>query len=278
MNTTASPLIVIKIGGGKGIDVLPLLTEIAELVRSGTRVVLVHGGSHETNTISDLLGHPPRFLTSPLGHTSRRTDQATLDIFKMVYCGKINKGIVEHLRRHGIDAVGLSGIDGGLWQGKRKDAIRSVEEGRVLIVRDDLTGTVDHVDARLLNLLLNDGRTPVLCPPAVTEDGIAINVDADRAAARTAIAMGASEFLLLSNIPGVLRDPSDNHSLIANANTVGLSVVRAAAQGRMKNKVMAAQDAVTGGVQRVVIGSANGENSIARARSGAGTIFEAVLV
>lgn len=276
MNT--NPLIVIKIGGGQGIEITPILTEVAELVRSGTRVVLVHGGSHETNTLSEKLGHPPKFITSPSGHTSRRTDRTTLEIFEMVYCGKINKGIVEQLRRHGVDAVGLSGIDGGLWQGSRKEAIRAVDEGRVLIIRDDLTGTVDHVDTRLLHLLLDDGRTPVLTPPAITPDGIAMNVDADRAAARTAAALGAQELLLLSNVPGVLRDPSDRSSLIQHADAAGMATVRAAAQGRMKNKVLAAEDARNGGVPRVVIGSANGERAISRARAGAGTVFEAVLV
>lgn len=267
-------LLVIKIGGGEGIQLAPALREIASLVQGGTRVVLVHGGSHETNVLSEKLGHPPRFLTSPSGHTSRRTDRATLEIFEMVYCGKINKGIVEQLRALGIDAVGLSGVDGGLWKGKRKDAIRAIEEGRTVIIRDDLTGTVDAVDTRLLQLMLNDGRVPVLTPPAISHDGVAMNVDADRAAAKTAAALGADELLLLSNVPGVLRDPKDASSLIASVSSAGLEVVRKAAQGRMMNKVLAAEEALVGGVARVVIGSANGDSPIAAARAGAGTVFE----
>lgn len=267
-------LIVIKIGGGEGISVAPALHEIAELVKSGVRVVLVHGGSHETNVISERLGHPPKFLTSPSGHTSRRTDRATLEIFEMVYCGKINKGIVEQLRTLGVDAIGLSGVDGGIWRGKRKDAIRAIEDGRTVIVRDDLTGTVDTVDSRLLRLLLSDGRTPVLTPPAISHEGVAINVDADRAAAKTAASLGAEELLLLSNVPGVLRDSTDRGSLIASVASVGLEVVRKSAQGRMLNKVLAAEEAILGGVGRVVIGSANGDAPLAAARAGAGTVFE----
>jgi [amino group carrier protein]-L-2-aminoadipate 6-kinase len=268
--------IIIKIGGGQGIDLGPVLDDFAELVRSGARAVLVHGGSHETNVISERLGAPPRFITSPSGHTSRRTDRETLDIFTMVYCGKVNKSIVEHLRTRGVDAVGLSGIDGGLWQGTRKDAIRAIVDGRTVIIRDDLSGTVDRVDSRFLELLLNNGRTPVLTPPAITADGVAINVDADRAAAKTAGALHADELLLLSNVAGVLRDPDDPASLIELADG-DHEAVRRAAKGRMKNKVLAAEEAVAAGVARVIIGSANGPDAIARARAGKGTLFTAAV-
>ncbi len=265
--------IVVKIGGGEGIDLEPLLSEIAEMVRSGMRIVLVHGGSHETNELSGRLGHPARFITSPSGHTSRRTDAQTLDIFCMAYCGRINKRAVESLRRSGVDAVGLSGIDGGLWTGERKKAIRSIEDGAVVIIRDDFSGRVTDVDTGLLRLLLDDGRVPVLTPPAVTIDGVAINVDADRAAAMTAGALQARELLLLSNVPGVLRDIADASSLIQHVSEAGVEAVRAAGEGRMKNKILAAEEAVSMGVERVVIGSARGAGAICAARQGAGTVF-----
>jgi [amino group carrier protein]-L-2-aminoadipate 6-kinase len=269
---TQAPL-VIKIGGGEGIDPRQLMPEVAALVRSGLPVVLIHGGSHETNVLCEQLGHPPEFLTSPSGHTSRRTDRATLEIFQMIYCGKINKGLVEACARAGINAVGLSGIDGGLWTGTRKDAIRAVQDGRTVLIRDDLSGTVARVDAGLLRLLLADGRTPILTPPAITEDGVAINVDADRAAAKTAVALGARTLLLLSNVPGVLRDVRDPQSLMTTVAHDALDTVRRAGTGRMKNKILAAEEAIQGGVSRVVIGSARGEGAIARALAGAGTVF-----
>lgn len=269
--------IIIKIGGGEGINLDHILDEFAELVRSGQRAILVHGGSHETNLIAERLGQPPRFITSPSGHTSRRTDRATLDIFNMVYCGKINKSIVERLRAHNADAVGLSGIDAGIWRGTRKDAIRSVEDGLTTIIRDDLSGRVEDVNVVFLKLLLDTGHTPVLTPPAITHDGIAINVDADRAAAATAAALGAAELLLLSNVPGVLRDHTDPASLITSISADNLETARDAAKGRMKNKILAAEEALTAGVPRVIIGSANGDHPIAAARNGAGTHFEGAL-
>ena len=265
--------VVIKIGGGEGIDLGPIAAQFAELVRSGVRAVLVHGGSHETNVLSEALGHPARTITSPNGHTSRRTDRRTLEIFEMVYCGKINKGIVEQLRALGVDAVGLSGIDAGIWTGSRKTAIRAIEDGQTVIIRDDLSGKVESVDAGFLNMLLDAGRIPVLTPPAITPEGVAINVDADRAAAATAAALGADELLLLSNVRGLLRDVADPTSLITEIRTDDLDLAREAAKGRMKNKVLAAEEALTGGVPRVVIGSALGEHAISRARSGAGTVF-----
>ncbi|MEO1128300.1 MAG: [LysW]-aminoadipate kinase [Planctomycetota bacterium] len=274
--TTMSETIVIKIGGGAGIDLAPIAAEFAQLVRDGARAILVHGGSHETNVLSEQLGHPARTIESPSGHTSRRTDRRTLEIFEMAYCGKVNKGLVEQLRRHGVDAIGLSGIDGGLWQAERKRAIRAVEEGRTVIIRDDLSGRVTGVDSELLQLLLDNGRTPVLTPPAVTPEGVAVNVDADRAAAATAVALGASELLLLSNVPGVLADPNDPSSLIPVVDDPEIG--RRAARGRMKNKVLAAEEAIDGGVSRVVIGLAGGARAIWQARSGAGTTFQGALV
>ena len=192
----------------------------------------------------------------------------------MVYCGKVNKGVVESLRGAGVDAVGFSGIDAGIWTGKRKSAIRAVDdEGRTMIIRDDLTGRVESVDAEFLETIMSLGRIPVLTPPAITPDGIAINVDADRAAAATAAALDADELLLLSNVPGLLRDYTDADSLIESVDVEGLEVARQAAKGRMKNKVLAAEEALAGGVSRVVIGSAGGDTPIANARAGRGTTF-----
>jgi len=268
--------LVIKIGGGEGIDPEPLLAEIASLVRAGERLVLVHGGSHATSELSRALGHAPRFIMSASGRPSRRTDRKTIEAMAMACAGGMNTAIVESLRRAGVDAVGLSGLDAGIWIGTRKDAIRAVEDGRTVIIRDDLSGVVERVDASFLTAILDSGRTPVLCPPAGTPDGIAINVDADRAAAATAIALGARELLLLTNVPGVLDNPQDPASLIERATPGHMQTVRAAAHGRMQNKVQAAEEALAGGVTRVVIAQAHGSGAIASARAGRGTVFEGV--
>lgn len=128
----------------------------------------MHGGSHRTNQVAEALGHPPQFVTSPSGYTSRLTDRATLEIFQMVYCGQINKTLVERLQRRGVNAVGLSGVDGRIWQGPRKKVIKVVEDGRTRILRNNFTGKVTEVNRDFLQTLLDANCLPVLThPPSV---------------------------------------------------------------------------------------------------------------
>lgn len=263
--------IVVKVGGSAGIDLDRFADDVAACVSDGLRLVVVHGGSAETNRVAEALGHPPRFVTSPSGFTSRHTDRRTLEIFEMVYCGSVNKGLVERLQARGVDAVGLSGLDGRLWEGTRKDAIRVVENGRVRVLRDGYTGTVERVNVALLELLAGAGHVPVLTPPAITTDGIAINVDGDRAAALTAAALGAQTLLLLSNVPGLLRRFPDEGSLVAELDRDSIDEAIEWAEGRMRIKLLGAKEALEGGVARVVLGDARGAEPIRRALAGAGT-------
>lgn len=266
-------MIVVKVGGSHGIDLDLVCADAAALAAQGHQLVIVHGGSDATNTLATQLGHPPRFITSPSGHTSRRTDRATLEIFQMACRGVMNQRLVERLQRLGVNAVGLSGMDGRIWEGTRKPAIRSVEDGRTILIRDDFTGTVDTINVTLLHTLLAAGCTPILSPPAISVDSEPINVDADRAAAQTAIALGAHSLLLLSNVAGLLRSFPDETSLVAAVSRHAVHEAAAFAQGRMKKKVLGACEALTGGVARVVIGDARLAQPITRALAGAGTVF-----
>lgn len=265
-------MIVIKVGGSLGIDYDALCEDVAELWHEGERFVLVHGGSAETNRVAEALGHPPKFVTSPSGYTSRFTDRATLEIFEMVYCGKMNKGIVERLQRRSVNAVGLSGLDGRIFEGKHKDKVRSVEDGKVKILRGDHTGTVETVNTELLTLLLDNGYLPVLTPPGSSHDGIAINVDGDRAAAAVATALNADTLLLLSNVPGLLRDFPDEDSLIPEIPADDVEAYLEFAEDRMKKKVLGASEAVQGGVRQVIFGDARVEQPVRYALSGRGTV------
>ena len=271
-------MLVVKVGGSEGIDYAAVCDDVAKLVYRGQRIVLVHGGSHLTNEVAIALGHPPQFVTSPSGYESRLTDGRMLEIFKMVYCGQINKSIVEQLQQRGINAIGLSGIDGGLWRGPRKKAIRIVEGGRRRIIRNSLTGRVEEVNTALLQTLLNSGYVPVLTPPALSFEGEAINVDGDRAAGATAVALKASALLILSNVPGVLADFPEEASLIGRIPAGEIDhVAQTHAQGRMRIKLLGAREAIEGGVQRVILGDARGVNPIQRALAGEGTVIEQQL-
>ncbi len=265
-------MIVVKVGGSEGIDYDALCEDVAEHWHDGQRVVLVHGGSAETNRVAERLGHPARFVTSPSGYTSRYTDRSTLEIFEMVYCGKMNKGLVERLQRRNVDAVGLSGLDGRLFEGKHKRSVRSVEGGKTVILRGDHTGTVDRVNVALLRLLLDHGYLPVLSPPGASYEGAAVNVDGDRAAAAVAVALSADALLLLSNVPGLLREFPDESSLIRGIPASDVASYLDVAQGRMKKKVLGAAEAVAGGVGRVVFADARGARPLRRALAGEGTV------
>jgi acetylglutamate/LysW-gamma-L-alpha-aminoadipate kinase len=173
-----------------------------------------------------------------------------------------------------VNALGLSGMDGRLWQGTRKAAITIVDErGKRRVVRDDFTGRVEQVNVTLLEALLGAGYTPVITPPALSFEGEGINVDGDRAAAVTAVALGAHTLIILSNVPGLLERFPDEASLIRHIPAGRLDAFMAVAQDRMKKKVMGAGEALAGGVRRVVFADGRAAGPIQRALRGAGTVI-----
>ena len=265
----AAPLIV-KLGGGAGLNPEPLLRDLA--AHPGPWV-LVHGGNAELDTLTRRLGQEPRFVTSPSGHTSRVTDAATIGLIQMAYRGRINNDLVLRLQNLGCNAVGLSGIDGALLRAERKDAVRVVEGGRKFLLRDDLTGRVRSVNTDLLRLLLGNGYHPVVTLPALAATGEAVNVDGDRAAAAIAAALGAHTLVILSDVRGLLRDVADPSSLLRHAPRTGLDEADALAQGRFKNKLLGAKEALDAGAQRVVIGTAHGPHPLLAALAGEGTVL-----
>ena len=247
--------------------------DIAAQVKAGQKVVVVHGGSGETNAISEPLGHPPRFVTSPSGFTSRYTDRQTLEIFAMVTAGKINTLLVEKLQKLGVNAFGLSGVDGRAMVAKRKEAIRIVENGKQRILRDDYTGKIETVNGELLMMLINAGYTPVIAPLAISPEGEALNVDADRAAAMVAGAVAAEQLIILSNVPGLLRRFPDESTLIPHIDKAKVEQSLEFAEGRMKKKVLGASEALGLGVAKVVFADGRVETPVANALAGKGTVI-----
>lgn len=263
--------LVVKIGGGAGVATTDIITEIAQYVATGKRVVLVHGGSDLTNTLAQQLGHPPRMITSPSGMVSRYTDSETLRIYAMAVAGQINTELVALLQQRGINALGLAGVDGRVLQARRKAVVRAVTpEGRTQILRDDHTGQIEHVNSSLLHLLLDAGYTPVLAPLALSHEGERLNVDGDRAAAAVAAALHASTLAIMTNVRGLLSNPEDANSLISTIPAERLDEYMHYAQGRMRKKLLGAQEALNGGVRRVCIGSV----SLNAVLNGAGTTIE----
>lgn len=266
-------MIVLKIGGSEGIDYDLIADDVAALVKEGQPLIVIHGGSSLTNKVATQLGHPPEFVTSVSGFSSRRTDRRTLEIFEMVYCGQMNKGLVEKLQTRGVNAVGLSGLDGRIWEGPRKDAIKIIQDGRRRVIRDDYTGKVEKVNTGLLQTLLDAGALPVLTPPAASYDGEAINVDGDRAAAATAAAFQAEALIILSNVPGLLEKFPDESSLIRHIPATKIDQFMSVAEDRMKKKVMGAQEALAQGIGRIVFADGRVAQPVRRALAGEGTVI-----
>jgi acetylglutamate/LysW-gamma-L-alpha-aminoadipate kinase len=264
-------MIVVKVGGGKDLHVDAVVADIAALRQAGQPLILVHGGAETTNEVATALGHPPEFVTSESGYVSRRTDRRTLEIFEMVNCGQRNKMWVEKLQGQGVNAVGLSGLDGRVFEGTRKDTLRVRVNGKRLVLRDDWTGTVEKVNTHLLRLLLDGGYLPVLTPPASSYAGEAINVDGDRAAAMVAAAFNAQALVILSNVPGLLRSFPNESSLITEIPRAKANDFMQFAEGRMKKKVMGAVEAIGEGVQRVIFADGRIDAPIRAALAGGGT-------
>jgi acetylglutamate/LysW-gamma-L-alpha-aminoadipate kinase len=255
--TDSRKLTVVKLGGAAGLDPVGICRDIAALLdRPGQRVVVLHGGSAEVDRLATRLGVPQRRLRTPSGTSSRYTDPATLEVLTMALAGLVKPRLLAEFARLGVSTIGLTGIDAAILRAQRDPAHRAEVDGRQVLVRDDMTGRISHVNAAPLNALLDSGLTPVLSPPALAQDGSPVNVDADRAAAAVAVALRADRLLLLTNVPGVLSTPGDDTSLIRRCavdtrtgRPIGLEV-----GGGMAVKLRAAGAALAAGVPHVVIG------------------------
>jgi [amino group carrier protein]-L-2-aminoadipate 6-kinase len=274
--TGQTSVIVVKLGGTEGVDFAAICCDAAELLSQGNQLVFVHGGSAEANALGESLGAPPKMITSPSGYTSRYTDRKTLEIFLMAVNGKVNSLLTEQLQMLNVNAFGLCGLDGKLLQATRKDSIQSIdaERGKRKIIRDDFTGKIEMVNSQLLHLLLNAGYFPVIAPVAVSEKGEALNVDADRAAAMVAAALRAESLILLTAVPGLMKNFPDESTLIRQLPQSQLATASEAARGRMKKKVLGAEEALKGGVGRVIIADGRIQKAISNALAGNGTVIQ----
>lgn len=243
---------VVKCGGNAAVDPAGICADVARMVHEGRRVVVVHGGSSDIRDLIDRLGIKDRKITSPDGVTTRYTDAETLEAVTLALAGRAKPRLVTELVRDGVQAVGMTGLDGGLLVAKRKKAHRAILDGRKVLVRDNHSGTVHKVNKKLLLSMLEAGITPIISPPALAEDGRPVNADADRVAAAVASALDASTLIMLTGAPGVLADPDDEASVVP--------VVALAPEGPpprlgggMAMKLIAAREALRGGVRRVLI-------------------------
>lgn len=271
-------MLVIKIGGGAAIGAEAFANFAADIATLTTPAVVVHGGNAEFSRLSEQLGMPPQVVTSSTGRVSRYVDEPTMDAMLMAYCGKVNKRLVAAMRHAGVNAVGLSAMDGGIAVGRRKPVIRGEIDGRKRVFRDDHAGTIEEIDATLIRTLMDVGFVPLITPPALAHEGVPINVDGDKLAQKLAENVEAEALLFFSDTPGLLADRHDESTLIRSIDAGDPATALAAAEGRMIVKVEQAVKAVERGVGQVVFGDARVERPVSRALSGEGTVVRRVVV
>jgi [amino group carrier protein]-L-2-aminoadipate 6-kinase len=265
-------MLIVKIGGGKSVldNLDNILSDFASL--SGKKI-LVHGANYEAGAISEKLGKKPVMITSASGFESRRTDRETLEILMMAYSGVANKRIVEKLQKLNVNAVGLSGLDGRIWEGPRKPFVKAAIDGKVMMIRDDFTGKVEKVNTHLINLLLDNGYVPVLTIPGISYEGEAINLDNDRALAVMAGSLGCKEVVMLFEAPGLLKDHNDESSLIPAVSGNEIESAVENTNGRMKKKMLGVKEALELGVEKIYFGDLRKDKPITRAMNKEGTVI-----
>lgn len=262
-------MIIVKIGGGDSININGI---IADLVGLDDPFIIVHGANALRDKLAQDLGQPKQVLTSVKGYTSVYSDEKLLDVMMMAYAGLRNKRIVESCHQHGINAVGLSGIDGKVVQGRRNSGIRVYQGKKLKIVRD-FSGKPQSVNTPLLQLLLDNGYVPVLTVPIIDEQNTAINTENDDVVRVLQQALHADMIINLIGAPGFLENKDDASSLIENIAAAELEAREQQVDGRMRRKMLAVRKLFEHGASRVVIGDGRTEHPVADALAGKGTVI-----
>jgi acetylglutamate kinase len=229
--------VVIKYGGAAMND--PALREdfardVVLLKYVGMNPIVVHGGGPEITAYMERLDLPVEFVGG-----LRVSDEATVEIAKMVLVGKVNKDIVQRINRHGQPGVGLSGDDGQLFRVARMEGPGGEDIGLVGRIERVNAGVIEHIAADYI---------PVIASVGADRDGRSHNVNADEAAAAVARAVGAYKIMFLTDVPGWLSDPSDPSSVISETGADEVEAALERTGGGMRPKLQACLDATHGGV------------------------------
>ena len=238
-------ILVIKYGGNAMTNKElkdAVMTDIVLLTLVGIKVVLVHGGGPEINDMLKKLNIESKFING-----LRYTDEAAIDVVKMVLAGKVNKELVQLLAHHKGSALGLCGIDGEMLIAEKK----KTDDGQDL----GFVGEITKVNTKPILDALDNGYIPVIATVATDEEGNTYNINADTAAARIAAELGAANLILMTDIAGLLRDRDDPSTLIpkVNVSEVPYLKMQRIVSGGMIPKIDCCVEAVRRGVDGAVI-------------------------
>jgi acetylglutamate kinase len=238
-----------------------LAEELALLHQVGIRICVVHGGGKQLSELAKRLG-----IEQTIIEGRRVTDDATLEMAKMIFAGKINTDILAALRHRGIEAVGLSGVDGNIVKAARRPPkeILNRETG----VRDKVdfghVGDVVQINARLLTVLLDHGYLPVISSLGADDEGMVFNINADTIAAEIAVQLKAEKLILLSDVDGIYLSPGDPETKLSRvtANEAGELISSGAASGGMIPKLQSIIVLLQRGVHSAHIISGSKRNAL----------------
>ena len=262
-------IVVVKYGGNAMTnDELKqdVIDDIVLLSLVGIDVVLVHGGGPDISDLLKKIGKQSTFVNG-----LRYTDRETMDVVQMVLCGKVNKNLVSLLDKAGGKGVGIGGMDGGLFRAVRKTDEKGTDYG--------LVGDVREVHPEIVLDMLKAGYIPVVSSVASgLEEDTNYNVNADTAAEKLAVALKAKQLILLTDVRGLMADPSDDSTLIRRikVSEVPLLMRQGIIKGGMIPKVECCVEAVRQGVERANIQDGRVPHSILielLSRDGEGTMF-----
>jgi acetylglutamate kinase len=242
--------VVIKYGGHAMLDSKAkdwTVRDTILLKYVGMKPVIVHGGGPEISAAMEKMGKEPEFIEG-----LRVTDEETLDIVKMVLVGKINTDIVSRISASGSKAVGLSGKDGGLLMARKKAPTKIVTGGVEKEIDLGLVGETERINPEIIEKLAGDGYIPVVSPIGLARDGSSLNLNADTVAGDLACALKAKKLIVLTDVPGILKDMGDEMSLIRQVKVGELDVLQeeGTITGSMIPKARACAAALKGGVEK----------------------------
>ncbi|MDI6810095.1 MAG: acetylglutamate kinase [archaeon] len=245
--------VVIKVGGHALVDesIMDKITQDVVLLRFvGICPVVVHGGGPEITRLMERLGKKPQFIGG-----LRITDDETMEIARMVLVGSVNERIVSLIGKHGGKGLGLSGNDGTLIVAKKKQKRTVGIEGEEKEVDLGWVGEIEAINAEIINITTEKGYIPVISPIAVDNAGNSLNVNADSVAGEIAYAIKAKKLILLTDVPGVLRNPADPTTLISQATPAEIKelIAKNVIGEGMIPKVEASLKAASGGVTAHII-------------------------
>lgn len=265
----AGKIIVVKYGGNAMINEdlkQAVIEDIVLLNLVGIKVVLVHGGGPEISEMLKKTGKESKFVKG-----LRYTDRETMDIVQMILCGKVNKNLVSLFEKAGGRAVGLGGMDGGLFKAIRLVDPDGTEYGYV--------GDIKEVNEKVVLDVLNEGFIPVVSSVAAgMDEETNYNINADTAAEKLAVALKAKKLILLTDVCGLMRDPKDDSTLIPRlkVSEVPALIKEGVISGGMIPKVDCCVEAVRQGVERANIQDGRVPHSILvelLSNDGVGTMF-----